>query len=82
MAHISGQWDLHITQAFNAPSANLELCKFNLRRTVGGHSRSRSCVMLSIIITLEIVNWYGTVIAQSGRHFYENRGRFLESCVV
>ena len=39
--------------------------------SVGGHSLSRSCVMPSIIITLEIVNWYGAVIAQSGRQFDE-----------
>jgi len=40
------------------------LATLSLRRTVGGHTRSRSCVMLSIIITLEIVNWYGAVSAQ------------------
>ena len=39
---------------------------------VGGHTRSRSCVMLSIIITSEIVNRLGAVIAQSGRQFDEN----------
>ena len=38
---------------------------------VGGHSRSRSCVMLSIIITLEIVNWLGAVIVLGGRQSYE-----------
>ena len=38
---------------------------------VGGLIRSRSCVMLSFIITLEIVNWYGAVIEQSGRQFDE-----------
>ncbi|MBO6116111.1 MAG: hypothetical protein J6P14_03035 [Ruminococcus sp.] len=43
-----------------------------LRRTVGGLTRSRFSVMLSIIITLEIVNWLGAVIAQSGRQFDEN----------
>ena len=26
VAHISSLWDLHITQAFDAPSSNLELC--------------------------------------------------------
>ena len=49
VAHISRLWDLYITQAFDAPSANLELCDFTLRRTVGGHTRSRSCVMLAPI---------------------------------
>ena len=44
---------------------------------VGGHTRSLSCVMLSIIITLEIVIWYGAVIAQSGRQFDESRGCFF-----
>ncbi|HRS64744.1 MAG TPA: hypothetical protein P5519_02500 [Spirochaetia bacterium] len=43
------------------------------RRTVGGHSRSRSCVMPSIIITLEIVNWYGAVIVLGVRQSGENR---------
>ncbi|WP_205521536.1 hypothetical protein, partial [Ruminococcus flavefaciens] len=28
----SSLWDLHISQAFDAPSSNLELCDFNLRR--------------------------------------------------
>ena len=46
--------------------ATLSLC-----RTVGGHTRSRSCVMLSIIIGVNILNWYGAVIAQSGRQFDE-----------
>jgi len=54
-----------VTQAFDAPSAKLELCDLYL-------SHSRSCVMLSFIITLEIVNWLGAVIAQSGRQFDEN----------
>ena len=64
---------LCISQAFAVPSANLERKRLNpLRRTVGGLTRSRFSVMLSIIITLEIVNWYGAVIAQSGRQFYEN----------
>ena len=40
---------------------------------VGGHTRSRSCVMLSIIIGVNILNWYGAVIAQSGRQFDESR---------
>jgi len=26
MAHFSSLWDLHISQAFDAPSSNLELC--------------------------------------------------------
>ena len=39
---------------------------------VGGHTRSRFSVMLSIIIGVNILNWYGAVIAQSGRQFYEN----------
>ena len=47
--------------------ATLSLC-----RTVGGHTRSRSCVMLSIIIGVNILNWYGAVIAQSGRQFDES----------
>ena len=38
MAHISSLWDLRITQAFDAPSSNLELCDFNLHRTVSGIS--------------------------------------------
>ena len=38
----------------------------------GGHIRSRSCVMLSIIIGVNILNWLGAVIAQSGRQFCEN----------
>ena len=41
---------------------------------VGGHTRSRSCVMLSIIIGVNILNWYGAVIAQSGRQFGESGG--------
>ena len=49
---------------------------------VGGYIRSRSCVMLSIIITLEIVNWYGAVIAQSGRQFDESGYCFFGSDVV
>ena len=64
---------LCISQAFAVPSANLERKRLHpLRRTVGVLTRSRFSVMLSIIITLEIVNWYGAVIAQSGRQFYEN----------
>ncbi|MBO5320537.1 MAG: hypothetical protein J6B01_12140 [Ruminococcus sp.] len=35
-------------------------------------SRSRSSVMLSIIIGVNILNWYGAVIAQSGRQFDES----------
>jgi len=38
---------------------------------VGGHIRSRSCVMLLISSLLKIVIWYGAVIAQSGRQFDE-----------
>ena len=71
MAHISSLWDLHITQAFDAPSSNLELCDLisppHLRR-------SYSLTLLRdalYIITLEIVIWYGAVIAQSGRQFDE-----------
>jgi len=71
MAHISSLWDLHITQAFDALSANLELCDFSLRRTVGGHNCSRSCVMLSIIIGVNILNWYGAVIMLGVRQSYE-----------
>ena len=33
---------------------------------------TRSCVMLSIIIGVNILNWYGAVIAQSGRQFDES----------
>ena len=40
-------------------------------------SRSRSCVMLSIIIGVNILNWYGAVIAQSGRQFDESGVAFL-----
>jgi len=39
---------------------------------VGGYIRSRSCVMLSIIITLEIVIWYGAVIVLGVRQSGEN----------
>ena len=46
---------------------------------VGGHSRSRFSVMPSFIITLEIVIWYGAVIAQSGRQFDESGVAFSES---
>ena len=49
---------------------------------VGGHTRSRSCVMLSIIITLEIVIWYGAVIAQSGRQFDESGDCFFGGGMV
>lgn len=35
-------------------------------------SRSRSSVMPSIIIGVNILNWYGAVIAQSGRQFGES----------
>jgi len=49
----------------------------SLRRTVGVLTRSRFSVMLSIIITLEIVNWYGAVIAQSGRQFDESGDCFF-----
>ena len=46
--------------------------RLNLSATlVGGHTRSRFSVMLSIIITSEIVNRLGAVIAQSGRQFDE-----------
>jgi len=66
---------LCISQAFAVPSANLERKRLHpLRRTVGVLTRSRFSVMLSIIITLEIVNWYGAVIAQSGRQFDESGG--------
>jgi len=69
---------LCITQAFDAPSANLERKRLHsLRRTVGVLTRSRFSVMLSIIITLEIVNWYGAVIAQSGRQFDESGDCFF-----
>ena len=61
----SSLWDLHISQAFDAPSSNLERQRLiSDAALVGGHLRSRSCVMLSIIITLEIVNWLGAVSAQ------------------
>ena len=70
VALFSSLWDLHITQAFDAPSANLERKRLHpLRRTVGVFTRSRFSVMLSIIIGVNILNWYGTVIAQSGRQF-------------
>jgi len=73
MAHISRLWDLRITQAFDAPSANLERKRLHpLRRAVGGHTHSRFSVILSVIIGVNILNWYGAVIAQSGRQFYEN----------
>ncbi|MCR5541108.1 MAG: hypothetical protein K6F71_09880 [Ruminococcus sp.] len=38
----------------------------------GGHIRSRSCVMPSFIITLEIVIWYGAVIVLGVRQSGEN----------
>ena len=41
---------------------------------VGGHTRSRFSVMPSIIIGVNILNWYGAVIAQSGRQFGESGG--------
>ena len=44
---------------------------YTLRRTDGGHTRSRSCVMPSII-TLEIVIWYGAVIVLGVRQSGEN----------
>ena len=40
-------------------------------------SRSRSSVMLSIIIGVNILNWHGAVIAQSGRQFDESGGCFF-----
>ena len=52
------------------------------RRTVGGHTRSRSCVMPSIIIGVNILNWYGAVIAQSGRQFDESRDCFFMDDVL
>ncbi|MBQ9948677.1 MAG: hypothetical protein IJO91_09855 [Oscillospiraceae bacterium] len=39
---------------------------------VGGHTRSRSCVMLSIIIGVNILNWYGAVIVLGVRQSGEN----------
>ena len=74
---------LCISQAFAVPSANLERKRLHpLRRTVGVLTRSRFSVMLSIIITLEIVNWYGAVIAQSGRQFDESGGCFFMDDVL
>jgi len=64
---------LCISQAFDAPSANLERKRLHpLRRTVGGLTRSRFSVKLSIIIGVNILNWYGAVIAQFGRQFDES----------
>ena len=40
--------------------------------SIGGHTRSRFSVMLSVIIGVNILNWYGAVIAQSGRQFDES----------
>ena len=40
--------------------------------SVGGHTRSRSCVMLSIIIGVNILNWYGAVIVLGVRQSGEN----------
>jgi hypothetical protein len=82
MAHISRLWDLHITQAFDAPSANLELCDFNLRR-FGRRSYSLTLLRdaLNIIIS-KIVNWYGAVIAQSGRQFDESGDCFFGGGMV
>ena len=45
---------------------------FNLRRTIGGHTRSRSCVMLSFIIGDNILIWYGAVIVLGVRQSGEN----------
>jgi hypothetical protein len=64
---------LCISQAFAVPSANLELCDFLSAASVGGLiPRSRSCVMHSIITTLEIVIWYGAVIVLGVRQSGEN----------
>ena len=69
----SSLWDLHISQAFDAPSSNLERQRLiSDAALVGGHLHSRSCVMPSIIIGVNILNWYGAVIAQSGRQFDES----------
>ena len=47
--------------------------RLNLSATlVGGHTRSRSCVMLSIIIGVNILNWYGAVIVLGVRQSGEN----------
>jgi len=48
----------------------------------GGHTRSRSCVMSSIIIGVIILNWLGAVIALSGRQFDESGGCFFGCGVV
>ena len=45
-------------------------------------SRSRSSVMPSIIIGVNILNWYGAGIAQSGRQFDESGGCFFGAAVV
>ena len=72
-----------ISQAFAVPSANLERKRLHpLRRTVGGLTRSRFSVMLSIIITLEIVNWLGAVIMLGVRQFDESGGCFFANDVV
>ena len=40
---------------------------------VGGYTRSRSSVMLSIIIGVNILSWLGAVIVLGVRQFGENR---------
>jgi hypothetical protein len=73
VALFSSLWDLHITQAFDAPSANLELCDFNLRR-FGRRSYSLTLLRDALnIIGVNILNWYGAVIVLGVRQFGENR---------
>ena len=58
---------------FRCTVSELELCDFLHAASVGGLiTRSRSCVMHSIITTLEIVIWYGAVIVLGVRQSGEN----------
>ena len=84
MAHISSLWDLHITQAFDAPSSNLELCDFNLRR-LGQRSFSLTLQRDALnIIGVNILNWYGAVIVLGVRQSGENIpiGYYQNICVI
>ena len=68
---------------FRCSVSELGAVRLNLSAAlVGGHTRSRSCVMPSNIIISKIVNWYGAVIAQSGRQFDESGDCFFGEGVI
>ncbi|EGC04438.1 conserved domain protein [Ruminococcus albus 8] len=65
---------LSLCSGFRCSVSEFGAMRLNLSAAlVGGHTRSRSCVMPSFIITLGIVIWYGAVIVLGVRQSGENR---------